>query len=146
MATRPPALPAIGDLVVRVLVVACLVIDALVHLKLASGYQQAQPGGIGQGTLFRIEAAVALAVALWVLLRGSRPAYLVAALVGLSAVAAVVVYRYVDVPAFGPIPSMYEPVWFFDKTLSAVAEACCAVLATAGAVLFTRRGGAHRHG
>jgi hypothetical protein len=35
------------------------------------------------------------------------------ALVGLSALAAVVVTRYAQVPAFGPMPSVDEPVWFF---------------------------------
>ena len=40
----------------------------------------------------------------------------------LVAFAAVMLYRYVDIPAIGPLPAMYEPVWFFEKTLSAVAE------------------------
>ena len=62
------------SLVLRVLVAAGLVVDAIVHLRLASGYQLGQPGGIGQGNLFRIEAVVALLVALYVLVRGSRGA------------------------------------------------------------------------
>jgi hypothetical protein len=119
----------IAGYVLRVLVAACLVVDAVVHLKLAHGYQQAQPGGIGEGTIFRIESVVALIAAVWVLVRGSRPAFGLAFLVGLSAVAAAVLYRYVNVPSFGPIPSMYEPVWFTKKTVSAVAEAAAAVLA-----------------
>jgi hypothetical protein len=44
----------------------------------------------------------------------------------------VLLYRYVDVPALGPIPSMYEPLWFPEKTLSAVAEAVATLAALTG--------------
>lgn len=125
-------------LALRVLVPVGLVVDAVVHVRLASQYQLAQPGGVGQGTLFRVEAVVALLAAVYVLVRGSRPAFAVAALVALSALAAVVLYRYVEVPALGPIPTMYEPVWFFEKTLSAVAQGVAGVLALGGAVLAGR--------
>lgn len=122
-ATRPVTL------VLRVVVAVALVVDAIVHLRLAPGYQQSAPGGIGAGNVFRIEAVAALVVAAWVLLRGSRTALLAAFAVGLSAVVAVVLYRYVNVPGFGPLPAMYEPVWFPEKTLSAVAEAVAALVA-----------------
>ncbi|MFH5880167.1 hypothetical protein [Arthrobacter sp. NA-172] len=127
------------DIVLRLLVVAALVIDAIVHLQLAPGYQLAAPDGIGQGNLFRLEAAAALVVGLYVLVRGSRPAYAAALLVAGSAFVVVLLYRYVDIPAIGPIPSMYEPVWFFEKTLSAIAEGLGAVLAAVG-FLRQRRG------
>ncbi|MEO5653865.1 MAG: hypothetical protein ABIN79_01390 [Marmoricola sp.] len=132
-------------LIVRVLVAAGLVVDAVVHLRLASQYQLAQPAGIGQGNLFRIQAVVAVLVAAYVLLRGSRLAFLTAAGVGLSAFAAVVLYRYVQVPGLGPIPPMYEPVWFFQKSLSAVVEGAAGALALvaalrAGPAARSRRG------
>ena len=111
-----------GTVLVRGLVVLALAVDAVVHARLAEGYQNASPGGIGTGTLFRLEAIAATLAALWVLWRGSRAAYAAAATVALSAGAAVVLYRYVNVPAFGPLPAMYEPVWYFQKSLSAVAE------------------------
>jgi hypothetical protein len=123
--------------VLRILVVALLGVDAVVHIRLAPGYQAASPGGIGQGNLFYLEAAAAIVAALYVLLRGSRLAFLVAVIVAGAGFAAIIVYRYVDVPAFGPIPAMYEPVWFFEKTLTAVAQAFATVLAAAG--LFLRR-------
>lgn len=121
----------------RLLVAAALAIDGIVHLQLASYYQIAAPGGISQGNLFRIEAAAAILAAVYVLLRGSRPAYAAALIVAAGGVAAVLLYRYVNIPAFGPFPVMYEPVWFFQKSLSAVAEAAGAVLAAVG--LFRRR-------
>ena len=51
---------------------------------------------------------------------------------------AVLLYRYVNVPMLGPFPAMYEPVWFPDKTLSAVAEAVAALVAGAAALLSGR--------
>lgn len=129
------------DGVLRVLVVAALVIDAVVHFQLAPYYQAAAPGGIGQGNLFRIEAAAAVIAALYLLIRGSRPAYALAILVLAGGLAAILLYRYVDVPAFGPFPAMYEPVWFFEKTLSAVVTGAGTVLAGVG--LF-RKGWPHR--
>lgn len=117
----------------RVLVPAGLLVDAVVHLRLASGYQLAQPDGVGQGNLFRIEAALAVLSAAFVLLRGTRAAFLTAAAVGLGGLVAVVLYRYVHVPALGPIPSMYEPVWYFQKSVSTAAAALSGLLALAGA-------------
>lgn len=119
-------------IVLRLLISAALAIDAVVHLRLASYYQSAAPAGIGQGNLFRIEAAAAILAGLYVLLRGSRPAYAAAFIVAASGVAAVLLYRYVNVPAFGPFPAMYEPIWFFQKSLSAVAQAAAAALAAVG--------------
>ena len=118
----------------RLLTALALFIDAGVHLFLAPGYQAAQPGTISQGTLFLLEAAAAFVAGVYVLIRGSSAAYALALVVAFSAFAAVVLYRYVDIPAIGPIPAMYDPVWFFSKTLSAVAEGVGALLALAGLV------------
>lgn len=118
--------------VVRVLVVAGLAVDAVVHLRLADAMQLAAPGGIGGGTLFRVQAVGAALVAAVVLVTGHRLAYVVAGLAALSALVPVLLYTYVDVPALGPIPSMHDPIWYPEKTLSAVAEAATALLALLG--------------
>lgn len=129
-------------LVLRGLTAAALVVTAVIHLQLAPGYQQVPHDGIGQGTLFQVQAVASLAAALYVLVRGTRPAFLIAGVTALAALAAVVVTSYVPVPAVGPLPSMYEPVWYPAKTLSAVAEAVAAVLAVVG--LAAHRRGASR--
>jgi hypothetical protein len=126
-----------NDVALRVFIAVALFIDAGVHIHLAPGYQAGNSAGIGQGNLFLLESAAAILVALYVLVRGSRAAYAAAFVVALSAFAAVVLYRYVNIPAFGPFPAMYEPVWFFEKSLSAVAEAAGAILAGIG---FARAG------
>jgi hypothetical protein len=122
------------NMALRVLTALALFIDAGVHIYLAPGYQAASPGGIGQGNLFLLESAAAVLAALYVLFRGSRASFALALLVALSAFVAVVLYRYVNIPAFGPFPAMYEPVWFFEKSLSAVAEGAGALLAAVGLV------------
>ncbi len=123
----------------RALIAVCLVVDAIVHVHLAAGYQQSAATGIGAGNLFRIEAVAAVVVAVWVLWRGSPASLLAAFAVGSSAVVAVVLYRYVNVPAVGPLPAMYEPVWFLEKSLSAVVEAVAALAALLALALGRRR-------
>lgn len=123
----------------RTLAGAGLIVSAVIHFQLAPGFQQAAPAGIGGGTLFRIQAVVAMLAALYVLMRGSRAAFALAAVVALSALGAVVLYRYVQVPDIGFIPSMYEPVWYARKSLTAGAEAIAGASAVLGFVLL------HRH-
>lgn len=118
-------------LLARLAVAVGLAVDAVIHLQLAPSYQLAAPGGIGQGNLFRIEAVAALVAAVVVLVRPSRSAYGAAFLIAAGGLGAVLLYRYVNVPALGPIPRMYEPVWFFKKSLSAVSQV---VAASAAAV------------
>jgi hypothetical protein len=102
-----------------------LAYDAKVHLQLAEGYD-AVGSTITQGALFRMEAVVAIVCALALLVSDRRVVWAAAGLTGLSGVAAVLLYRYVDVGSIGPVPNMYEPVWFAQKTWSAVAEAAVA--------------------
>lgn len=129
-----------SDLVRRALVAAGLAVEAFIHLRLAPGYQQSAPDGLGAGNVFRIQALVAVLAALWVLTRGSRAAYAAALLTALGAVGAVVLYRYVDVPALGPIPAMYEPIWFFEKSLSALAAGLAALVAATALRHAPKRG------
>lgn len=116
-------------LAVRAAVAVGLGVDAYVHLHLASRYQLAAPDGVGGGTLFRIEGVLAVIALLLVLVRPRASSFALAALVALGGVAAVVLYRYVDIGAIGPVPSMYEPIWFSEKSLSALAEAAAGILA-----------------
>ncbi|MEU1021309.1 hypothetical protein ABZ383_09595 [Streptomyces sp. NPDC005900] len=113
----------------RVLAAAGLAVDAYVHAHLADRYD-AVKDTISQGTLFRIEAALAALAALLVLVWRRRPADAFAWLVAAGGLAALLLYQYVDVGAIGPLPNMYEPVWSGDKKLTAVAQAVTVVCAT----------------
>jgi len=72
-----------------------------------------------------------MAAAVFVLVCGSRTAYAAAFVIGLSALGAVLLYRYANVPALGPLPAMNEPLWSPEKILSSIAEAFAAVIGAA---------------
>jgi hypothetical protein len=146
MRTRQPLTGDTGPaLVLRIGVAAALGVSAVIHIQLAPGYQQAAPGGIGQGTLFLLQAGAAVLAAVLVLLKGSRATFAAAALVGFSSLAAVLLYRYVPVPPIGPFPSMYEPVWYTAKVITAVAEAAATTLSLTGYALVRRSRQIPRH-
>lgn len=127
------------SLALTVLAVLGLAYDAKAHLHLAHVYD-AVGTTITQGALFRVEAVAAIVVAVALLVLDDRRVWLLAGLVGLAGVVAVVLYRYVQVPAIGPIPSMYEPTWYPEKTYSAYAEGLVAVAAVIREALRSRTG------
>ncbi|GGI00756.1 hypothetical protein ACFFGR_22900 [Arthrobacter liuii] len=143
--TKPlnrPLRSSAACLVLRVLAAAALAVDAAIHFRLAPGYQSAAPEGFGEGNLFLAEALTAAVAGLYVLIRGSRPAWVLALLTAGGGFAVLVLYRYIDIPAFGPFPAMYEPVWFFDKTLTATAQAIATLLAATALLLQPGTGNA----
>ncbi len=130
-----------GWLVIRialiVVVVAGLTIDAYVHFDLASNYRLIKTSTLSQADLFRAEGAVAVIAALLLLVRPRRYTAAIAALVAGSALLVLLIYRYNDIGQLGPIPSMYEPIWYTKKTVSAYAEG--AALLAAVLLLFVPR-------
>lgn len=128
---RRPVAPTGGALilVLIVVVVAGLAIDAWVHLDLASNYDSNSSRLLGEGNLFRAEGAVAIVAATALLARPGRYTALFALVVAAAGTAAVLIWTYLDVGAFGPFPNMYEPVWYAKKTLSAWGEGVAAVAA-----------------
>jgi len=115
----------------RSLVVAAgLGVDAYVHWHLAPGFDgvkgTASPQ-ISQGELFRVETALALIAMALVLVTRRRLAAMVAFLIAAGGLGAVLLFAYVDVGGWGPLPNMYDPFWYPEKTISAVAEAVAAL-------------------
>ena len=115
------------SLILAVLAAVGLGYDAKVHLHLASTYDSIGTS-ITQGGLFRVEAVVAILLAVAVLLSDDWRVWIGVGMTGLAGVIAVVLYRYVDVGKIGPVPNMYEPAWFPEKTHSAYAEGGVAVV------------------
>lgn len=124
--------------VLVLLAVGGLAYDAYVHFDLASTYD---PIGdtITQGALFRIEATAAVLAAIAVVVSDSRWAWLFAGAVGLGGAFAVVLYRYVEIGAIGPLPAMYEPVWYAEKTWSAILETLVGVVAGVRLLMLQRK-------
>ncbi|GGX46069.1 hypothetical protein GCM10010353_70910 [Streptomyces chryseus] len=121
----------------RVLAAVGLAVDAYMHAHLADRYDLIS-ATISQGTLFRIEAALAALAALLVLAWRRAPADAFAWLVAAGGLAAVLVYRYLDVGELGPLPNMYEPIWFSDKNIVVIAQALT-IAATTVLLLTGRR-------
>ena len=120
----------VGAMVLRLVVVAGLAVDVYVHLHLAAGYD-ANTAAISEGALFRVEAVVAGLAAVVVLLTRTQIGVVVAFLVAAGGVGVVLLYQYVDVGAVGPLPNMYEPLSYPEKTDSLIAEAVAALAALA---------------
>ena len=110
---------------------AGLAIQAYVHFDLAAQYDVIKSSTLSQGDLFRAEATVAVIAAVAVLLRPRRYTAAFAFVVAAAGLAAVLVYTYVNIGAFGPFPNMYDPIWYPKKTLSVWAEGIAAVAALA---------------
>ena len=121
---------------------AALIIDAVVHLQDAHFYDPNAGTLISQGQLFRVQAVIALVVAVAVLAIPRRLVWVVAFGVAASAFAAVVLYTYVNVGPAAGLPNMYEPSWGPPgKLVSAVAEGAGALLALGGLGWATYRAG-----
>ena len=115
---------------------AALGIDAYVHASDAYFYESNGGGIITQVNIFYAETAVASLVAVLLLLRPRLTSWLLALTIAATALGAVVLYRYVDVGAIGPIPDLYEPTWQVPgKIFSAYAEGSAVLLSIAGLVL-----------
>ena len=127
----------------RLLTAAALAIDAYIHADLAPGYDLIS-ARISQGDLFRIEAGAASLAALLIVVTAVWPVWAFAGLVLASALGALLLYRYVDVGQLGPLPNMYEPVWFPEKTAAAFAEAAGVVTALVGLLVVLRSRGRRR--
>lgn len=125
-----------------------LVVNAVIHVALAGPYDAITGTLIGQGDLFRIQAVVNIAVAalLLVSLRVRRLAVIAAVaavVVAAGGLALVVITTLVplDLTAVG-LPYLFEPIWFADKIVSALAQGISLVAAMIAVALGLRRTGA----
>ena len=132
-----------GLFLLRVLAAAGLGVDAYVHADLAARFD-GNAASISQGELFRLQAGAAALAALLLVAWGRRVAAGLGLLISASAFGAVLLYRYVDVGRLGPLPDMYDPAWYTEKSVSAVAEAFAAVCCLALLGLVLRRRAAAR--
>jgi hypothetical protein len=117
----------------RLATAALLVVDAYVHADLVARYDPNQgSAALSQGDLFRIEAVVASLAALALLISARRLVWVVAVLVAASALGGLLLYQGYDPGTLGPLPDMYEPLWYPEKTFAALAEGAAALTAAFG--------------
>lgn len=112
-----------------------LAVSAYVHARLAHIYAEST-GGINEGTLFKCDAVVAAIVAALVLLMATRLAYLAALFIGLSAAILATVATYYQIGPLGPLPNLYDPIWYPEKVLSVIAESVAALGAVSALALM----------
>ncbi|MFF1729775.1 hypothetical protein [Streptomyces sp. NPDC058247] len=120
----------------RVLAAAGLAVNAYVHADLASRYDPVR-ATISQGSLFRIETALAALAAVLVVFWRRSLGDVFAWLTAAGGLAALLVYRYIDVGALGPLPDMYEPLWYAEKGLVVISQLVTVVAMT---LLLVSRG------
>lgn len=120
-----------GPLLLRAGTAVALVASAALHVVLATGPLVAD-GGVTLAGMFVAQAVAASAVAVAVLVTGARLAWAAALAVAAASLVALVLSTYVQVPAVGPFPVLYEPFWYGDKVAAAVAAAVATVLAALG--------------
>ncbi len=126
-------------LILRLLVTVGLGVDAYVHFHLAGDVNTS--GTLSESKLFLIQGVVAIVVAVLVLILPRPLPYAIGFLVAASAFGAVVLYRYVDVGAIGPMPNMYEPIWYTEKVVTTIAEGVATVAAALGFLSVSRSAG-----
>jgi len=114
----------------RAVAAAGLVVDAYIHLKLAHRYDPISSSVISQGTLFRIEAGAAILAAVLVVLWRRRAGDAFAWLTAAAGLAAILFYRYANPGAIGPLPNMYEPLWYADKVWALIGQGAAIVALT----------------
>ena len=118
------------SLALRVVGALALGYSAFLHARIASDSTPlAADGEIRLSGLFVAQAVAAALVSLWVLVQGSRLAWIAFAVVAIGSFAAVVLSTYVTLPGIGPLPDIHDPVWYQDKVLAAVAAGVASVVA-----------------
>jgi hypothetical protein len=138
-ASTPPRADLL-NVALRLLTAAGLAYSAYVHWHLHAQYAANRTSALSQSDVFVVQAATCGVVAVLVVLsvRAARrlqlAGWLLAAAVAAGSLLAVLAYRYIDIGRVGPLPDMYEPVWYGLKTRSAVAEAVAAVASGVGLV------------
>ncbi len=122
--------PWLSGAAVRLLTAAGLAYSAYVHWHLHDQYAGNRTSTLSQGDVFVVQAVACLVVVVLVLAVPARAPFrlqlgvwALAFAVAAGSLAAVLVYRFVDLGRIGPLPDMYEPVWYGLKTRSAIAEA-----------------------
>jgi hypothetical protein len=115
------------QILLRVLTATALVVSGYIHLHLAHRY--GYPGTVTGTQLFIAQGVAALVLAAAIFVTGNRWVWAAGAALGLASFAAVMLYRYVDIGAIGPLPNMYDATWrpSPDKMVSAVAELSAAL-------------------
>src|ERR1700754_971118 len=130
----------VGERLLALITAVLLGVEAYVHLHDDAKYDGFKSSVMSEGTLFRIQAVVAIVVAVLVLLWPRIITWVLSLLVAGSAAVAVTLYTYVNVGQLGPLPNLYENTWHEPgKIASAIAGAAAALISIVGLVIAAPR-------
>jgi len=122
---------------------AGLIVNAVIHLQLAATFDAVAGPLLSQGDLFRIQAAAGILVAV-ALVIARRPwtaaIAAIAVIIAVGGLGMLVLSTLVplDLTALG-LPVIFEPVWYSDKVIAALAQGLAALAAAALIVVERRR-------
>lgn len=122
---------------------AGLIVNVVIHLQLAATFDAVAGPLLSQGDLFRIQAAAGILVAV-ALVIARRPwtaaIAAIAVIIAVGGLGMLVLSTLVplDLTALG-LPVIFEPVWYSDKVIAALAQGLAALAAAALIVVERRR-------
>jgi hypothetical protein len=125
------------------LLAVALIINAVIHLRLAAPFDAVAGTIVTQGDLFRIQAVSNVAAIAVVVFARRRWADALALVIAAGGAALIVVTALVplDLTAIG-LPLLFEPAYYPDKTYALVAQLVAVAAATALILLRRRPAGA----
>jgi len=118
---------------------AGLIVNAVIHLQLAATFDAVTGSLLSQGDLFRIQAAAGILITVGLVIARRAWVAAIAAVIAIGGLGMLVLTTLVplDLTALG-LPAIFEPVWYSDKVIAALAQGIAA-LAAAALVLVERR-------
>ncbi|MBU1251416.1 MULTISPECIES: hypothetical protein [Microcella] len=119
---------------------AGLIVNAVIHLQLAATFDAVAGPLLSQGDLFRIQAAAGILVTVALVIARRPWTAAIAVIIAVGGLGMLVLSTLVplDLTALG-LPVIFEPVWYSDKVIAALAQGLAALAAAALIVVERRR-------
>jgi hypothetical protein len=119
---------------------AGLIVNSVIHLQLAATFDAVAGPLLSQGDLFSIQAAAGILVTVALVIARRPWAAAIAVIIAVGGLGMLVLSTLVplDLTALG-LPVIFEPVWYSDKVIAALAQGLAALAAAALIVVERRR-------
>jgi hypothetical protein len=119
---------------------AGLIVNAVIHLQLAATFDAVTGSLLSQSDLFRIQAVAGILITVALVIARRAWVAAIAAVIALGGLGMLVLTTLVplDLTALG-LPAIFEPVWYSDKVIAALAQGIAALTAAALVLVERRR-------
>ena len=119
---------------------AGLIVNAVIHLQLAATFDAVTGSLLSQGDLFRVQAAAGILINVALVVARRPWVAAIAVLIATGGLGMLVLSTLVplDLSALG-LPVIFEPVWYSDKVIAALAQGLATLTAAALVVVERRR-------